>query len=168
MSRSIAILSAAAGTLLLGACSAGDSSLSASQSATIAAPAADVWEAIGNFDDLDSWHPAVANTEITTGANNEPGAQRLLTLGGDGGTVTEELQSYDAEGMSYTYTIIDGVLPVSDYRATITVMPAGDNSSNVSWSGTFNAAGADDATATETINGVYKAGLDNLRGMFDE
>ena len=70
--------------------------------------------------------------------------------------------------MSYTYTIVEGVLPVADYQATITVMPAGDNSSNVSWSGTFNAAGADDATATETINGVYKAGLDNLKGMFAE
>ncbi|MEQ8798049.1 MAG: SRPBCC family protein [Salinisphaeraceae bacterium] len=168
MPRSIAVLFAAAGTLMLGACSAGDSSLSASQSATINAPAADVWETIGDFGDLDGWHPAVESTEITTGTNNEPGAQRLLTLGGDGGTVTEELQAYDADGMSYTYTIVEGVLPVADYQATITVMPAGDNSSNVSWSGTFNAAGADDATATETINGVYKAGLDNLKGMFAE
>ena len=136
--------------------------LEVTKSVTIKAPAADVWDEVNDFDDLDGWHPAVAETEITKGENNQPGAQRLLTLG-DGGTINEELLEYDDAGMSFTYKILKGVLPVKNYESTVMVEAAGANKSKATWTGTFDARGADDKTATETMAGVYQAGLDNVK-----
>lgn len=117
---------------------------------------------------LDGWHPAVATTELLEGENNEPGAVRLLTLG-DGGTIKEELKAWDDAGMSYTYVILKGVLPVSDYESTVKVKKISGERSKVTWTGDFNAGGgADDQTAEETMSTVYQAGLDNLKKMMGQ
>ena len=79
---------------------------------TINAPAELVWTKVSNFGDLGAWHPAVAKTEISAGSNNEAGAVRLLTLQ-DGGKITEKLTAYDPANNTYSYEIIEGVLPVS-------------------------------------------------------
>jgi mxaD protein len=130
---------------------------------TINAPAPEVWDEVNDFDDLDEWHPAVAEAKIIKGGDdNKVGAQRLLTLG-DGGTIKEELLAYDDAGMSYTYKILEGVLPVKNYESTISVESARDSESDVTWTGAFDAKGADDKTATDTIGSVYQAGLDNLK-----
>jgi mxaD protein len=137
--------------------------LEVTKSVTINAPAPEVWDEVNDFDDLDDWHPAVAEAEIIKGGDdNQPGAQRLLTLG-DGGTIKEELLAYDEAGMSFTYNILEGVLPVKNYESTLSVESAGGSKSKVTWTGAFDAKGADDKTATNTISSVYQAGLDNLK-----
>ena len=149
--------------------------LSVTESVEINAPADDVWQSVNDFGDLGAWHPAVASTEITEGENNQPGARRLLTLQ-DGGTIDESLEAYDDEGMSFTYVINEGVLPVSDYRSTITVTSTGDDTSTVTWRGDFKRKsmdenppeGEDDKTATDTMTAVYRAGLDNLKQQMEQ
>ena len=71
----------------------------------VAADPAEVWAAIGNFQDV-SWHPAV---HATTGENgNDIDATRLLTLGQEGGpTIAEVLYKYSDEKMSYSYRITE-------------------------------------------------------------
>lgn len=124
------------------------------------APAA-VWAKVGDFNGLNTWHPAIAKSEIVSGANNETGAHRKLTLG-DGAVIVEELASRDDAGMSITYTIVEGPLPVVDYRSTLSVAAEGEGS-KLTWSGSFKpAAGVEPAKASEIIGGVYQAGLDNL------
>ena len=101
----------------------------------INAPADKVWAAIGNFQDA-SWIPVVAKTEGKGG--NEKGATRTLTLQ-NGGTIEEQLDTYDAEGKSYSYEItkVDvKVLPVNDYSSRITVSSEGDKTT-VEWKGAF-------------------------------
>jgi hypothetical protein len=144
--------------------------LTVTESVTIHASPDVVWEKIQDFDGMSAWHPAIAKDQIIIGSNNTIGAERMLTLH-DGGTVTEKLLGYDAKHRRYRYAIRLGVLPVSDYVATISVKAAGLNRSKVTWSGTFRRkhaganppANADDATATKTMTGVYRAGLDNLK-----
>ena len=58
--------------------------LSVHEEVSINAPAGKVWTKVSNFNDLDTWHPAVKSTEITSGKNNKVGAKRLLTLQDDG------------------------------------------------------------------------------------
>ena len=109
-------------------------------------------------------------TEITNGTNNQPAAVRLLTLQ-DGGTIKETLTAYSVPGMSYSYVINEGVLPVSQYASTIQIKPINSGSSEVIWSGNFKrkdlsatpASGQDDEAATKTIHAVYRGGLDNLK-----
>jgi len=143
--------------------------LAAVEKITINAPASKVWEKISNFGDLGAWHPAVAKTEIISGTNNQPGAVRLLTLQ-DGGTIKETLTAYNASGMTYSYVINEGVLPVSNYSSQIQVKPT-QAGSEVTWNGSFNrkdpsetpAKGQDDEAATKTMHAVYSGGLANLK-----
>ena len=67
--------------------------LTASESVTIQAPAAAVWDKVKDFDSLNNWHPAVASDQIVEGSNDQVGAVRLLTLK-DGGTIKEKLLAF--------------------------------------------------------------------------
>jgi mxaD protein len=144
--------------------------LKVKESVVVNAPASKVWEKVSNFGDLGAWHPAVKKTEIVAGTNNQKGAERLLTLQ-DGGTIKEKLLSYNAKKMYFKYSILEGVLPVSNYVSTVSVKSEGENKTLVEWEGSFKrkdtnatpAAGQGDEDAVKTITGVYRGGLDNLK-----
>jgi len=136
--------------------------ISVSKTIGIDAPAAVVWDKVKDFNALNIWHPAVAKTDILAGENNKVGAVRLLTLN-DGGTIEEDLTAWDDTGMTFSYIIVESVLPVSDYEATLTVEATSNTSTKVTWSASFNAGkGADDQTARDTISGIFDAGFENL------
>ena len=135
--------------------------VSVTKEATVATAPKDVWAKIGDFNGMNTWHPAVAKSEIVTGKNNEPGAQRKLTLA-DGAAITEELAARDDAAMSLTYTIVESPLPVTDYRSTLSVAADGAGS-KITWAGTFKpAAGTEAAKASEIVGGIYQGGLDAL------
>ena len=140
----------------------------------IDAPADKVWAAAMDFDGINTWHPAVAKDVIVEGKNNTIGAVRLLTLQ-DGGTIKEKLLGFDAAGHRFRYAIVEGVLPVSNYIASFTVKSVAPQKTLVAWSGRFKrkdlgptpADNANDKTAVDTIGGVYRAGLDNLKKVVE-
>ena len=144
--------------------------LTTSKTVTIDAPATKVWLTVKDFNGLNTWHPAVATDEIVEGTNNTRGAVRVLTLKG-GGTIKEKLLAFNPAGRSFTYAIVEGVLPVSGYTATLVVKPVGKNKSRVTWTGHFKRKNVgdnppdneNDKTAVDTISGVYQGGLDNLK-----
>jgi mxaD protein len=163
--------------LSLLACSyawAGAPRLTTSKTVDIDASAAKVWRAARDFNGLNTWHPAVATDEIVEGTNNTVGAVRLLTLKG-GGTIKEKLLKFDPSRRSFKYTILEGVLPVSDYTSTLVVKSRGKGKSSVTWSGWFKRKNVgdnpgdneNDKTAVDTIGGVYQGGLDNLKKMVE-
>ncbi len=143
--------------------------------AEVAADPAEVWAAIGNFQDM-SWHPAVHSS---TGENgNDIDATRLLTLGQEGGpTVAEVLYKYSDEKMSYSYRITEvavEVLPVTNYSSHLTVKPRAGGGSIIEWRGAFYRGypnndppeNLNDAAAIAAVTGVYQAGLDALTERF--
>lgn len=128
-----------------------------------------VWAIIGNFQDM-SWHPAVEKTEGSGG--NDKGAKRKLTLKG-GGTIEEELSSYDAGKMMYGYRITNvdvKVVPVSNYSSKISVKGDGGKST-VTWDGAFYRGFPNndpppelsDEAAKKAVDGIYSAGLEALK-----
>jgi mxaD protein len=164
-----------AGALLVaGAAWAAAPVLHVKKSVTIAAPADKVWAAAKNFDGLNTWHPALASDEIVSGTNNTAGAVRLLTLKG-GGTIKEKLLQFDDAGHRFRYAIVEGVLPVSHYTASLVVTSLGASKTMVTWSGSFKrknvgddpADTENDKAATDAISGVYQSGLDNLKKVVE-
>ena len=122
-----------------------------------AGSAAAAWAAVGDFCGIASWHPAVANCEISI----KNGATfRTLTLK-DGAKLLEKQTAFDAAKMTYSYTIEEGPLPVANYKSTLKVV-AKDKVATIDWSGTFDAKGAPDADAVKTITGIYDGGVDAL------
>lgn len=148
--------------------------LKVSKSVTINASPEKVWAKTKDFSGLDKWHPAVASDKIVEGSDNKVGAVRLLTLK-DGGTIKEKLLAHDDLRHTFKYAILEGVLPVSNYTSTFTIVAEGKNKAKVTWSGSFQrkntgpapAANEDDKTATDTMSGVYQAGLDNLKKIVE-
>jgi mxaD protein len=140
--------------------------INVSKSAEFAVPVAKLWETVKAFDGLHTWHPAVEKTDMKKGEGNKVGSVRALTLGGGGGVVTETLVRYSDSGKRMTYKIDDSPLPVQAYVSTIAVKPTATGGSKITWSSTFKAkAGAKDADAKKTIEGVYQGGLDNLKKL---
>ena len=131
------------------------SAVQSSDKITSDASAADVWKKIGDFCGIANWHPAVEKCELSS-----DGKERTLSLKG-GGTIIEDLVSWSDDQHSYTYKIKSGPLPVADYVSTIRVRPRGKGSL-ITWTGRYKAAGAPDAKAKETIDGIYAAGLKSL------
>jgi uncharacterized protein YndB with AHSA1/START domain len=132
---------------------------------TLPVPAPTVWSAIGGFNSLAKWHPAVARSEEA----KEGGATiRRLTLHG-GGSIVERLEAKDDRSRTYSYSIVTGPLPVADYKATLRVAENKDGKGcTVEWSSTFEPSGAPEPEAVKVIRGIYEAGFENLRKMFGQ
>ena len=126
---------------------------------TVDAPASPdaVWKIVGDFCGIADWHPAIEKCEIS---KKDGAIFRTLFLKG-GGTILEKQTGWDDTSKTYSYTIEESPLPVANYRATLSVAPKG-NGSEVVWTSTFNAKGADDAKAASTIGGIFDAGLSSL------
>ena len=124
-------------------------------------PAEEVWRTIGGFNALPDWHPGVSKSELEDG-----GTLRTLTLP-TGATIVERLEHADENARTYTYSIVDSPLPVSDYRATIRVVEDEDGRGcTVEWSSEFEPAGVPGQEAMAAIKAVFEAGLQNLEKMF--
>jgi hypothetical protein len=136
--------------------------LSVREKVEVSVPPEKAWDMIKDFDSWQSWHPAVASTEITSGKGNTRGTVRVLTTK-DGAKITEKLMRYQPKGFAYTYSIIDSPLPVTDYVSTLQVKAA-KSGSVVIWASHFKAKeGTADADAAKAIRDIYLAGLNNLK-----
>lgn len=175
MKRRLFLMAAAALTLPSLALAHGPTRQKITVTAEVAADPADVWAAIGNFQDM-SWHPAVHST--TGAGDNAIDATRQLVLGAEGGpTIDEVLYKYSTEKMSYSYRITEvkvEVLPVTNYSSHLTVKPRDGGGSLVEWRGAFYRGypnndppeELNDAAAIAAVTGVYQAGLDALVERF--
>lgn len=144
----------------------------------IKAEPAKVWAMVKDFGGLHQWHPAAENTTLEM-RKDDSGAEvqhRLITLKG-GGTLLEKLVGATDEDMKLEYRIVEGVLPVSGYRAIMQVKAGpGAGESTVTWTGRFyNMAnsvdakpGEDNAAAVKAVEGVYDAGLPALKKLLEQ
>ncbi|MGH8630677.1 MAG: SRPBCC family protein [Burkholderiales bacterium] len=141
--------------------------INAYQTVDLNAAPRDVWDAIKTFDGLAGWHPVFSEAVLLDGENGTPGAMRRLTVK-DGPSFDEELLELDEAQMKLRYKIIgENELPIDNYDATIQVVRTGRGRSSVLWRGSFTAKpGNKDEDMIKFIEGVYRAGLDNLKQMF--
>jgi Polyketide cyclase / dehydrase and lipid transport len=121
-----------------------------------------VWDVVGDFGAIAKWHPAVAES-LAEGTG--PGALRRLALV-NGDRLTERLEEFNDGERYYSYSLVEGPLPVSDYYATLHVRAAYDApSSTIEWIGAFTARDVSETEAEQLIRSIYEAGLDNLRQL---
>jgi Polyketide cyclase / dehydrase and lipid transport len=128
---------------------------------TVGASAPRVWDAIGDFAGVAKWLPAAAKS---VGEGEGVGMRRRIKLV-NGGTLVERLEEMNEAERYYAYSIIEGPLPVRDYRAAIHVRPSLDEaSSTIEWTASF--VPKDDVPATDAerqVAMVFEAGIANLR-----
>jgi hypothetical protein len=113
-------------------------------------PASKVWSLVGAPSNISDWHPAIVSSPVD-------GNRRTCTFP-DGAKIVEAISAHDDIKMKYTYTIVDGAVPMRDYVSTIEVVQVDDQSCKLQWSGTFEPL-APEADVCAFVAGVYEAGL---------
>ena len=176
MKKSLAVLASAA-LLFSGWASAhGPSRQKVTESVEISAAPEAVWAVVGNFAAPEKWMPAIEST--TAQGGTEKGATRELKLK-SGGSIKEELKTYDSGKMSLQYKITEvdpKDLPVSNYAATLAVEANPAGGSKVEWNGAFYRSFMNnnpppeesDEAAIKAVTDVYKSSLNQLKAVVEQ
>lgn len=110
-----------------------------------------LWRLVRDFGDV-RWIPGGENAR-TEGSG--PGMVRIL--GAAGAEIRERLESRDDDLRTIVYTIPSGLpMPISGYRATMTVRGAGERRSELEWSCTFTPDGVPEADAKAQVENLYR------------
>ncbi len=145
----------------------------------IKAESAKVWAALTDFGAIAQWHGDVAEIKVEDRKDNESEAvltHRTVTFK-DGLYIVEKLREAKAEEFKLDYKMVEGTVPVSNYRAVMQVKPGpGEGESTLTWTGRFyNMAnsmeappGQDNPTAVAAINKIYDAGLAGLKRYLEK
>ena len=128
----------------------------------VAARPETIWQAIGSFGAIANWHPMIERAE-TAGAGS--GSTRTLHLVG-GAKLIERLEQENPGERRYSYSLVDGPLPIRDYKSEIKVSDNGDGTSTIEWSSSFEPTTGDANASVKTIEDLYRAGLDNIQKLY--
>jgi hypothetical protein len=125
-------------------------------------PAAAVWNLISGFNSLPDYHASVPESRL-----GEGGGVRYLTIAEEagGGTVVEELVSFNNEAMSFSYKIIELIdcpMPFRDYQAWVKLKSTGENSCMLHWNSSFNVEGASLKEAENLAREIYRGCYDGI------
>jgi hypothetical protein len=137
-------------------------------SSVIPATADAVWAVIRDFNALPDWHPGIAESRIEGDRPSDAvGCVRNFQLT-DGGTIREQLLALDDRNRTCVYSILDSPLPITDYVATLRLLPVTDGElCYAEWSATFACAEGDRSAMIDTVgNGVFQGGFDALKQRF--
>ncbi|QIE56118.1 SRPBCC family protein [Pikeienuella piscinae] len=118
-----------------------------------------VWAEIGGFGAIAGWHPLIASVELT---EIEGRTFRHLT------TTDDELffeRLIEVGPHHLTYEVVEGPLPVSDYRATLSCVAEADGC-RVFWSAYFTPAEDAGRVPDDIVGAFYEIGLRALRERF--
>jgi hypothetical protein len=117
------------------------------------------WDAIGGFGRIADWHPLIDRAELTEIEGER--YRHLTTTQGD--MFLERL--IEAGPHHLTYEMVDGPLPVTGHRATLSCV-AEPGGCHVFWSAYFVPAGADAHLVDEIVGAFYEIGLRAIRDRF--
>jgi len=121
--------------------------------------AADVWKELSDFGGLDGWMPGVERCEVE---GEGVGAVRTVEMGPV--KVVERLESFDDDGRSLSYALLEGPMPLRNFVGTIEVSETGASSCRVEWSAAFDLPeGVSREQIAPGIEGGYGGALKALK-----
>jgi hypothetical protein len=137
-------------------------------SCVIPALAADVWRVVRDFNGLANWTGFVTDSRIEGGLRpDQVGCIRNFRLK-DGGMIRERLLALSDYDMSCTYAILDSPMAVTDYIATLGLIPVTEgNGTFAQWQADFECP-PDRKTAlvAQISAGVFQAAFTALKQQF--
>lgn len=137
-------------------------------STVIAAPVAEVWRVIRDFNALPAWTPFVRDSRIEGGMlGDQVGCIRNFTLK-DGGVIRERMLALSDYEMSCSYAILESPMAVTDYIATLGLTPVTEgNQTFAFWQADFDCPPDREAGLVAQIGqGVFQAAFAALKQRF--
>ena len=114
-----------------------------------------VWHLIGDFCDIDDWHPHVSSCALKVMDGSQA---RVLTMKSGDQVVPKRIAREEA--LSYTYKMVSSSMPIEKYTATLSVQP-GDNLL-IEWIANFS---SDDPAMENAIVADMEAGLSAIESI---
>jgi ligand-binding SRPBCC domain-containing protein len=133
------------------------------RSVIIDAPIGEVWAAVRAFDGVANWNPGVAKARMESGTPTGVGSVRSLDIV-DGTIFRETLLAHSDIERFYSYDIVEGPLPCSNYVSTHRFVPITEGNRTLGiWQGEFDCA-PEDENELESIVGdqIYVNGMNGL------
>lgn len=132
-------------------------------SESVAAPAAKVWELLGDFGGVAKWGGTMLQSCTVKGSG--VGAVRTIGLPG-GMSIEERCEAYDAARRVLTYSIVGkSPLPLRGYVSSCRVVETGPNECRVDWEGRFEPEGVPEEQAQGMVRGIYTGGIAGVRKL---
>jgi hypothetical protein len=129
----------------------------------IAAPAAKVWELLGDFGGVAKWGGPILQSCRVEGSG--VGAVRTIGLPG-GNSIQERCEGLDSAGRSLTYSIVGkSPIPIRDYVSTCRVVDTGTGQCRVDWEGRFEPDGVPEEQAQDLVRGIYTGAITEVRKL---
>jgi hypothetical protein len=128
-------------------------------------PADTVWAALRDFNGHESWHPAVAASQIERGQPADRiGCVRRFRLK-DGSELREQLLNLSDLEQSYSYCLLDTPVPLFNYVAHVSLLPVTDGDRTFwRWEARFSArAGEGERLAAFVARDIQTAGFEAIR-----
>lgn len=119
-------------------------------------PSTEVWHLIGDFCDIDDWHPGIGGCALKA---VEGRLERVLTTT-EGAEIVEQRIASEP-GLSYTYRISASPFPIDRFTATFSIEPI--DGARVTWSARFS---SDDPAMEAAVIEFFEAGLAAIESNF--
>lgn len=132
-----------------------------SVSTSIACPAEQVWSLLGGFDLLPRWIDSIVSSRLDDG-----GRLRHLELT-DGAIIVERLLEFSEGERHYSYALLEGPLPVSDYVGRVAVRDDGEGRTLATWSSRFRSEKANEVEIATDLESFYRTGLERLKVLVE-
>lgn len=138
-------------------------------SSVIGAPIEQVWEYVRDFDGLPKWFPGVTDSHIEGGLRGDQvGCIRNFGVQG-GARMREQLLSLSDVSHSWTYKMIEGGMPVSNYVPTFRLLPITDGDRTfVEGAVRFDCAKDKESEMAAFLSKTYQAAFDRLKRRFED
>lgn len=137
-------------------------------SSVINAEASAVWERIRDFNAMPRWHPRIRDSRIEDALPGDKiGCIRNFHLQ-SGETIREKLIGMSDYDLFFSYSMLEGPMPLWDYMATLRLTPITDgNRTFAEWSAEFECDPKDEAGLVDGIGAnVFQGGFDALKRHF--
>lgn len=123
-------------------------------------PAATAWDKLSGFSGIEHFSPIERSEVDGTGV----GAKRSCFLP-ENVEIKEEMTQFDAENMVFTYVILSGPFPISNYISTVKVNAKGDTQTEISWTANYEVGEEAEKEMEGLFSGFYNAIIDGLEKL---
>ncbi|OYY12836.1 MAG: MxaD family protein [Rhizobiales bacterium 35-68-8] len=137
------------------------------RSTIIDTPVDRLWSVLRDFNGHDKWHPIVAWSEIErANPSDRVGCVRRFQLR-DGSELREQLLTLSDLEMTFSYCLLDTLIPLFNYVAHVRLLPVTDgNRSFWHWESRFTTPPGREAELTRIVGDeVYTNGIEAVRRL---
>ena len=116
----------------------------------IDAPREVVWDLVSDFGGVKRISPEVESCVL-----DGQGVGAVRTINTQGIVIKERLESLDGKNYTFSYSIVEGPIPFTNYLAQVELSPDGDRT-KVNWSGSFEPVGVPEDTLKQLVETIYR------------